>query len=77
MVEPVRGYSCRNSIFKKLNLYLPISQIVSFNIFRPGEFTKNNLIFTFNYFFFINIILSEQAQRVRHDYKLLPHLRVI
>lgn len=46
-----------SSIYCKL--FLPVSEIVCFYILWPGKFTKNDLIFTFNYFFFIHIVLTK------------------
>lgn len=47
--------------------YLPPHKIVSFNIFRPRELAKYDLIIAFDDFFFVYIILSQQTERVRHS----------
>lgn len=46
--------------------YLPPHEVVSFDIFRPREFTENDVIIALNDLLFVDVILPQQTQGIGH-----------
>lgn len=49
----------------------PVGQIIGLDVLRPGELAEYDLILSLDYLLFIDIVLPQQTQRIRHDCELM------